>query len=283
MSLVFSPGLESLSTMLSMVSATKRRKPTMLSGISRMMSAAEALGGMPGEAERALGEAERALGEATRTGESEGDPGGDNSESDVKDDLLESVRLSATFGWTFTRDDILYLRRCRLDSGHRGSFRISSLVRVSFLLGSRVSAAVLVWEGDEDESGGDGGEGGGGGGGSGGEGPTTPVLSSNRDCWMISLAISCARSVAMSAAISSAILCARSAAMSAAISSAICSSRLSLASDMLRRRRNLVARPSSKNGPGEGVRILAGAVRTASHLENERGPEGAEEIHLLSR
>ena len=163
------------------------------------------------------------------------------------------------FGWTFTRVDILYPRRCRLDSGRRGSFRISSLVRVSFLLGSRVSAAVLVWEGDEGESGGDGGEGGGGGGGSGGEGPTTLVLSSNRDCWMISLTISCARSVAMSVAISM---------------SAICSARLSLASDMLRRRRSLVARPSSKNGPGEGARILAGAVRTASHLENERGPEG---------
>ena len=64
MSLVFSPGIEPLSLMLSIVSAIKRRKPATASGISRMMSADEALGGMPGEAERALGEAERALSEA---------------------------------------------------------------------------------------------------------------------------------------------------------------------------------------------------------------------------
>jgi hypothetical protein len=36
----------------------------------------------------------------------------------------------------------------------------------------------------------------------------------------------------------------------------------------------LAARPSSKNGLGEGARIIAEAERTALHLENERETEG---------
>ena len=104
-----------------------------ISGISREMSASNALIGMPseavwvpGRATRTLTEAERTLGEATRTlveatrtlgeatrtlvkstrtlgeatltGESGGDPGADNSESEVEGDFLESLRLSATSG-----------------------------------------------------------------------------------------------------------------------------------------------------------------------------------------
>ena len=116
MSLVLSSGLESLFITLSITAPPiKRRKPNMLvsiSGISREMSAINALIGMPGkaawvlggatrtlgEATRTLGEATRTLGEATLTGESGGDPGADNSESEVEGDLLESLRLSATSG-----------------------------------------------------------------------------------------------------------------------------------------------------------------------------------------
>ena len=80
-----------------------------MSGISREMSASNALIGMPGkaawvpggatrtltEAERTLGEATRTMGEATLTGESGGDPGADNSESEVEGDLLEFAEPTA--------------------------------------------------------------------------------------------------------------------------------------------------------------------------------------------
>ena len=92
-----------------------------MSGISREMSASNALIGMPGkaawvpggatrtltEAERTLGEATRTMGEATLTGESGGDPGADNSESEVEGDLLESAEMSVAFGWTSHLDGIL--------------------------------------------------------------------------------------------------------------------------------------------------------------------------------
>ena len=104
-------------------------------GISREMSAINALIGMPGkaawvlggatrtlteaertlggatrtlvEATRTLGEATRTMGEATLTGESGGDPGADNSESEVEGDLLESAEMSVAFGWTSHLDGIL--------------------------------------------------------------------------------------------------------------------------------------------------------------------------------
>ena len=107
-----------------------------ISGISREMSASNALIGMPGkaawvpggatrtlteaertlggavrtmvEATRTMGEATRTMGEATLTGESGGDPGADNSESEVEGDLLESAEMSVAFGWTSHLDGILY-------------------------------------------------------------------------------------------------------------------------------------------------------------------------------
>jgi hypothetical protein len=91
MSLVLSSGLESLFITLSMAPPIKRRPGKaawVLSGATRTL----------GEATRTLGEATRTLGEATLTGESGGDPGADNSESEVEGDLLESLRLSATSG-----------------------------------------------------------------------------------------------------------------------------------------------------------------------------------------